>query len=800
MRTLFLSFLLSFTVSAALGQAAINGVPNQTVTGVGGTFNAASPGNIGATTPAQGNFTDVIPSNTPCIDVRSKGALVGDATSDTAGFAAAINAASASGDTVCITEGNWFLNNSLTFNALPPHLKIWASPNAVIKASPTYTLGSKNSLLYFTNTSDIEISGGIWDGSARAEGAVLIESSSMSTPITHIHLHDMQATATTGLNFISAIEVQAPNAGLTSGDPAITDVLVKHVHTYLTTGGGIAISQTRNASIVDSTVDTPCGYPAQSSGAATSGGCAGIDVTRSADVTLLNSHVNKMPFITNSGTNPSPAIYAAFSSNVNTTNTSVAQGQVVNTPTAMGANVGIYYDMDMGGTIPASSVSDGGGGIRVEVSKDISINGGTFTDNSASGIVINTRADSAQINSFDAVTNVTPGTNVTASTDTVDFKEGTGSYVATASAAITSSPLVTLDTTALASSFTYHPIFLLWIKSSVAVQPNTLSLLAFYSGTQVSTIPIPALEAGAWVRLELYDRQFGVQRWTSGITSLVLTGSMQSGQTIKLDDGTVSVPFDDNSVSNVTINRPGFDGIMFAGGLQNSKAKGNTIRDPGYSAQVSLNQPTNLPYGINLVTSYATDNMGFIDLEGNTVTMSPGLNSGVNAGGIRICAVAGAGSSIHDISVTNNPYSTMAAPFKNCGGANITNVNVTDIGVVPSPTEVITYFGTLNLSATTQASSLPFIPIAGLTLKRLEWQLPTNAVGCATPPIMTVYIGGVASSLTVTIPNNPYSGYSTTGTATVPAGSAVSVHTTQAYATCTQVPGIATLMMHYSMQ
>lgn len=641
--------------------------------GTGGGFNPATPGVIGGTTPAAVNSTDAISKVTPFIDIRAYGAVSG--TDISTALTNAINAASSgSGDTVYFPEGTWQISSSRAFSGLNPHIKIVLAPNAIIQATGAYTLGTQNAMLAFTNTADIEISGGTFDANGRAESCGWIQSTALATPATHIHVHDTTCKNTTGLDFLAGFEVSS-NGYVTAGDPATTDVQIQHVHTLNTGGDGIIVQGVRGATVAYNNIETPC----QVAGAITSG-CHGISVTKSTDVTLDTNRVFAMPNVTTSGSNPSPSVYVSFSSNVKVTGSSISGSPGVNTPGAFGANAGLYFDTCLNCVMNGNSVSEGGVGARIEISKNVTVTGNSFINNSASGITANTRADMVLVNSFNATTNITAGTNITATNDSTsgEFQApSTASYVATATATITSAPIITINTSGTSGSFFLHPILQLWIKSSVAVAPNTLTVQAFNSATQVSTIPIPALEANTWARLQLFDPHYGAYRWTAGITSLVVTGSMANAQTLKFDDLEANVPFDMVTVAENDIVNPGGNCIFVNGGAVNYHVNNNNCLNPGSSALATSANAA----GLWLETVNVTDNMGPVTVSNNTFAMSPGIATGTDIIGIRMNVNGGVGALMHDIKLINNDVSTMPTPYfpASLTATGLSNVTFLDI-------------------------------------------------------------------------------------------------------------------------
>jgi hypothetical protein len=117
-----------------------------------------------------------------------------------------------------------------------------------------------------------------------------------------------------------------------------------------------------------------------------------------------------------------------------------------------------------------------------------------------------------------------------------------------------------------------------------------------------------------------------------------------------------------------------------------------------------------------------------------------------------------------------------------------------------APPEMVAYYGQLNVSTVSSNTSVPLTPVSPITITRVEWSLPTEAVTCTTTPIVTVTVAGTASAYTVpmTTVASSFSGH-VDSTLNVAANSAIGLRTTTASACSTQ-PGNPFLVVHYIMQ
>lgn len=115
--------------------------------------------------------------------------------------------------------------------------------------------------------------------------------------------------------------------------------------------------------------------------------------------------------------------------------------------------------------------------------------------------------------------------------------------------------------------------------------------------------------------------------------------------------------------------------------------------------------------------------------------------------------------------------------------------------------EVLVSLGQININTVNSLTSVPMTPTLPIIFRRVEWNLPTLGTGCTTTPVITVQVGGSASSFLVnmTTVNTAFQGAGG-GFIDVAVNQNIQLKTTTAAAGCSVTPGNPFITVHYTMQ
>jgi hypothetical protein len=610
-----------------------------------GTFpTARMPNLVGA---ASGPF-----GATTLRDISSaKDAAYGAIGNGSANDGPAINSYLASGNTVLnFPQGTYITNVGITGT----NIQINLPKGSTIKAGPSFPANTP--LISSGDGALIITGGGTLDGNNVAQNCAFIAATNPAvTTSVDINGITCQNAVNNGIYAKNTLRGRP-------GNPPLNGVKIRNsyfknigANAYLTVG---AI----NVDFSGNTSDTTC----TSAGALSSTGCDGVAVSSSANVVITNNRIiNNTPIPSLSG-NPAADMYLFGDYNATITN-NVLMRDPATAVTCTGnlCNVGLYFDTVINGVATGNAIRGGQKGARVEVSKDFTFNDNTIADPFGYGLLVNTRAyctsacgDTDTLSVMDATTNLTAGGNITLSNDTADKKEGTGSLVSTFGAGFTTGPLWTFDSSSQPSvNWSISPETDLWVKPSVTVAQGVLNLQNVNANGTLATIPLPAMLANTWVRVELIDPLFGPHmNGTGSVTSLVLmsTANLGTGATVKTDYLVQTVPYDHVVANNNTIQRTQTDGIQIQGALLNSTFHNNTIQDPGATST----DITQAAAGINYGPFNAGEVSYGVDIQGNTVSQRVGGGT-VNTG---IKVQSHGGALIVASKVLNNNVDTMPVP------------------------------------------------------------------------------------------------------------------------------------------
>jgi hypothetical protein len=166
-----------------------------------------------------------------------------------------------------------------------------------------------------------------------------------------------------------------------------------------------------------------------------------------------------------------------------------------------------------------------------------------------------------------------------------------------------------------------------------------------------------------------------------------------------------------------------------------------------------------------------------------------------------------AASSLTGISVSNLQDSNVVTPV--CG-AGTTTCNIAPklaIGsgqTMSTAPEMTMLIGGNNVNTLNNVTGNPFVPINPITIQRVDVQMGSLGVGCTTFPVLTMTVGGVTTSLVITLTNinstfiNSYA-FSQAVAGSTTAG--IQMKVTTAAAGCTTPPSAASsITLHYVMQ
>jgi hypothetical protein len=116
------------------------------------------------------------------------------------------------------------------------------------------------------------------------------------------------------------------------------------------------------------------------------------------------------------------------------------------------------------------------------------------------------------------------------------------------------------------------------------------------------------------------------------------------------------------------------------------------------------------------------------------------------------------------------------------------------------PAEMVLYPGNMQLQTNGYLSSLPLTMLSAITIKRIEWQLGSEGVGCTQTPILTLMVGSAPSAYTVPMTTIATSFFGHVDSSLdVPANTLIQLKTTTP-ATCTTQPNGGQMVLHYVEQ
>jgi hypothetical protein len=551
---------------------------------------------------------------------------------------AALTAATTKGCMV-IPPRAYSLTSSIVASGVS-NLRINCEAGAVITAQAG--LGANPMFKLTGASSDVRLQGPCqWNGNSIASNAIQVISLSGAAPA-RVWVTDQTVKNTTADGIAASRTTTISDAFL------MTDIHFERNYTNNTGSYGVSMRAVKDSTIRGNIVD----------GVTSGGGILGQSI-EVGDIT--DNLVKNTPGF--------DAIYTFASTYLN-----VQRNETRN------SGGGIHIDTQFHGNVINNVVKGASQiGIRDEVSQFTTVANNSVTDvsyvsSNSQAILLNSRVDNVQDNSFNATTGITPATNVTVATDAGDKQEGTGSLQVTIGAGFTSGQIIEQDF-ASAHDWGIRPMLRLWFKSDTNLDQSLAIQLSAVTGVGVvhTTLPIPPIKSGTWYHLELYSPEWypqysvpsggGIRSW-----ALVATSALTPTIVLHLDDMEDDVPYSNNSIVGNVLARTGQHGIRVWQLQRDFLIANNIITDAGFTRPIaSANSLSAVILDVDTVS--ASDQIQRGTIVGNRSWEQHVTASNGNDFGIRLkCDSLGC----DEIKIQNNDMQGMAIPFTSSG--TITNL------------------------------------------------------------------------------------------------------------------------------
>ena len=561
-----------------------------------------------------------------------------------------------------VPPGTYNVTAQATFPIGISNFKVDFDPGVTINptsAITTYVILAQDDSYY-------EVSGGTINMNSNAYGCMELLSNAAS--VTNVYIHDMFCENSAAASPSAGFFLQTTTTGV-PGNLPYQNIHLARLHGFNIASGLLTSAFVNNFLIEDSTVDTFCVNTT-----AAASGCAGFETQGSTNVTFRKDYWTNMTVVP-SPTNPTTGIYCVFSSNCVVDNGYGTNNPPYTDPTKNNQE-GAHLDTVLGGALTNSHVFDGGTAFTVESSEGITEANNSSFGSGGNAYQLQSNQGNVVFNTFNSTSGLTPGSNITLTTNGSDVCPGSGSTASTvATVGSGFAPGSILSFTGLSGTNLY-PVVNICVKSSVALPYGSVQVqLLNPSSTVVSTLNMPYLPAATWVNLSLKDYQWGYH-WKAGIAgvNIVATSALASASTLQFDSMVQTTPLDSNTLVGNQCDRPAESCYYIFGPINHDVISKNICHDPGWKIS---NSSTNGPYScINVDPHISGDVITDLLIEGNSGFISTGLNT-TNANGIRITGVSGAeATEIHiDQNDMSSFGSTNAIVLAGTSGSNYANVS-----------------------------------------------------------------------------------------------------------------------------